>query len=151
MFTVAFAGHREVYQSSVKERLDELLEKLAAEYEELQFYVGGMGEFDSLASSSVRVMKKRHPSKDIQLVLVEPYMKQSINRDKELLNRLYDTVLIPMELAEVHYKKAITERNRWMIDEADLLIAYVHRDFGGAYSSVKYARKQGKMVINVAE
>ena len=78
-------------------------------------------------------------------------MKQSINRDKELLNRLYDTVLIPMELAEVHYKKAITERNRWMIDEADLLIAYVHRDFGGAYSSVKYARKQGKMVINVAE
>ena len=151
MFTVAFAGHREVYQSSVKERLDELLEKLAVEHKELQFYVGGMGEFDSLAASSVRMLKKRHPSKDIQLVLVEPYMKQSINRDKELLNRLYDTVLIPMELAEVHYKKAITERNRWMIDEADLLIAYVHRDFGGAYSSVKYARKQGKMVINVAE
>ena len=151
MFTVAFAGHREVYQPSVKERLDELLEKLAAEYEELQFYVGGMGEFDSLAASSVRMLKKRHPSKDIQLVLVEPYMKQSINDEGEYLHRIYDEILIPMELAGIHYKKAITERNRWMVRESNLLIVYVHRDFGGAKTMMKYAQKLGKEVINTAQ
>ena len=151
MYTVTFAGHREVYQSEAKSKLEAVLEELANQHDSLLFYVGGMGEFDNLASAAVRGLKHRHSEVDITLILVEPYMKQSINTDKELLNRLYDSVLIPMELAEIHHKKAITERNRWMVREADLLIAYVYRDFGGAYSSVKYAKKQGKEICNVAE
>ena len=34
---------------------------------------------------------------------------------------------------------------------SDCLIAYLFRDFGGAYETVKYAEKQGKPVINLAE
>lgn len=43
------------------------------------------------------------------------------------------------------------KRNRWMVDRADCLIAYLFRDYGGAYETVKYAKKQGKPVINLAE
>ena len=151
MITVAFAGHRDVFQAGVKERLTDLLEELAAKYDALTFYTGGMGEFDSLASACVRGLKHRHPKRDIRLVLVEPYMKQSINTEGEYLKMLYDEILIPAELAGIHYKKAITERNRWMVREADLLISYVYRDFGGAAAAVKYAKKLWKVSINVAE
>lgn len=38
-----------------------------------------------------------------------------------------------------------------MVDRADCLIAYLFRDFGGAYETVKYAAKQGKPITNLAE
>ena len=151
MRTITFAGHREVYQSGVSKRLDALLEYLSSDQDELVFYVGGMGEFDSLAASAVRGLKRQHSDKDIKLILVEPYMKQSINEDGENLHRLYDEIWIPAELADVHFKKAITERNRLMVRYSDVLITYLHRDFGGAYTMMKYAKKLGKEIYNVAD
>lgn len=150
MYTVTFAGHREVYQSKVRTRLAEELEKVVAEHNPILFYIGGMGDFDGMCAAEVRALKHRHPKQDIKLVLVEPYMKQSINEEGEYLHMMYDEILIPMELAGIHYKKAITERNRWMVREADLLIAYVYRDFGGAVNTIKYAQKMKKEVLNLA-
>ena len=37
-----------------------------------------------------------------------------------------------------------------LIENSDLLIAYVNKDFGGAYHTVKHAKKSGMTVINVA-
>lgn len=116
------------------------------------FYTGGMGEFDSKCSAAVRKEKRAHPEKDIKLFLVEPYMKTEINESKDYYGASFDDVLVPIELAEVHYKKAITQRNKWMIDRSDYLIAFVHRNFGGAYETMKYARRKGSIVIiNIAE
>lgn len=151
VYTVTFAGHREVYQSEVRTRLAEELEKVATKYDSILFYVGGIGDFDGMCASEVRALKRRHPKQDIKLVLVEPYMKQSINEEGEYLHMMYDEILIPMELAGIHYKKAITERNRWMIRESDLLVAYVYREFGGAYATLKFARKLGKECLNLAD
>ena len=151
VYTVTFAGHREVYQSGVKDRLDAILNELVQTHQHLLFYVGGMGDYDKMCASAVRELKRRNPNNEIQLVLVEPYMKQSINEEGEYLHMMYDEILIPMELAGIHYKKAITERNRWMVRESNLLIAYVHRDFGGARTMMKYAQKLGKEVINTAQ
>lgn len=151
MRTITFAGHREVYQSDVSARLNAVLDKISETENELIFYVGGMGEFDSLAASAVRRMRKQHPEKSIKLILVEPYMKQSINADREFIHGLYDDIWVPIELAEVHYKKAITERNKLMVRESDVLVCYVHRDFGGAHTMMKYARKLEKEIYNVAD
>lgn len=63
---------------------------------------------------------------------------------------MYDEVIVPMELAGVHYKSAITKRNRWMVDASQVLIAFVYRDHGGAYSTLRYAQKKNLQVINLA-
>ena len=79
-------------------------------------------------------------------------MKNELNDNKEYYEASFDDVVIPMELAEVHYKSAITQRNRWMIDRSDYLIAFVYRNFGGAYETMKYAKKkEGIVIINLAE
>ncbi len=61
---------------------------------------------------------------------------------------MYDSVIIPNEISEAHPKNAISLRNRWMIENSDLVIAYVNRKGGGAYKAIEYANKINKQVIN---
>lgn len=109
-----------------------------------------MGEFDKMCSAAVRTAKRRHPELDIKLMVVLPYMMAKVNTDKDLYEKLYDDIIIPMELFGTHYKSAITKRNRWIVDQSDFLIAYVYRDFGGAYSTLRYAYRRKKEIINLA-
>ena len=152
MKTCTFAGHREVFASGTESDIESAIETILASDTHYIFYTGGMGEFDSKCSAAVRRAKRNHPEKNIKLFLVEPYMKTEINECKDYYEWSFDDVLIPIELADIHYKNAIKQRNKWMVDRSDYLIAYVLRDFGGAYETLKYARKKGGIVIiNLAE
>ncbi len=150
MTTCTFAGHREVYQSGIAARLEAEIEKLLQTDYEFTFLTGGMGQFDDMGASAVRAAKYRHPEKHITLALVLPYMSNRLNTDKAYYQQSFDQIIIPEELDDAHYKAAIQIRNRWMVDRADTVIAYICRDFGGALATVRYAQKQGKPVINLA-
>lgn len=151
MITCTFAGHREFYGSKIRDLVDETIESILKKDDTFLFYSGDMGDFDKLCASVVRAAKKRHPNLHITLVAVLPYMMNKVNTNKEYYEEYFDDVLIPAELSGVHYKSAISKRNRWIMQRSDCLIAYVHRDFGGAFSTVKYAHKLNKPVINLAE
>ena len=58
-------------------------------------------------------------------------------------------IIIPTELADVHYKSVITKRNRWMISQSDLVIVYSIRNYGGAYYALKYAHSNNKSIITL--
>ncbi len=151
MISCTFAGHREVYGRNVKSSIELAIESILKKDSSFIFYSGDMGEFDKMCSSVVRTAKRQHPELDIKLVVVLPYMMTKVNTDKELYARLFDEIVIPIELAEAHYKSAITKRNRWIVDKSDCLIAYVYRNYGGAYTTMKYAYRTKKEVINLAE
>ena len=147
-----FAGHRQVFAMDLPEKLDTAIEDILATDAEFSFYTGGMGEFDNLCSAAVRRAKRRHPELHIQLLLVLPYMRQDINTNKSFYEDSYDGILVPTELMGVHYKGAIKQRNQWMLDHSDVLLAYIYRDFGGAYEALQYARKRPNLsIINFAE
>ena len=151
MTTCTFAGHREVYQADVGKALDAAISSILGNGDDsYTFLVGGMGDFDGLCAGAVRAAKRRHPDKQITLALVEPYMKQEINTGKDYYEMIFDDVIIPIELADVHYKAAITKRNRWMVDASQVLIAFVYRDHGGAYTTLRYAQKKNLQIINLA-
>ena len=78
-------------------------------------------------------------------------MLSSLNRDKDFYQVMYDDIIIPQELMGCHYKKAITLRNCWMINQSDYVIAFTIRDFGGAYNAVKYAEKANKKIISISD
>lgn len=151
MITCVFSGHRKVYQSGIEARLDGEIEKLLQTDNEFLFLNGGMGQFDGMGAGAVRAAKRRHPEKRITLALVLPYMSNRLNTDKAYYQFYYDQIIIPEELNDAYYKAAIRLRNRWMVDRSDTVIAYVCRDFGGALATVRYAQKQGKPIINLAE
>ena len=151
MTVCTFAGHREVYQANISEMLDEAISKIINTDDSFRFLVGGMGEFDGMCSSAVRRAKRKYPNKEIRLELVLPYLTHELNENKLYYETSFNDVVIPIELAGVHYKSAITKRNRWMVEQSDWLIAFVYRDFGGAYTTLRYAEKKGLQIINLAK
>lgn len=152
MHVCTFVGHSFVFSATVENRLKDEIEAYLADIDEASFYIGGRGEFDRMAAATVRAARAQHKDKKIQLYLIEPYFHAGLNRDKEYNEKMYDGIIIPQELLSVYPKAAIQKRNRWMCDQAELLIAFVCRNFGGAYETLKYARRKGNVrIINLAE
>lgn len=150
MTVCTFAGHREVYQANIAEKLDEAISIIVETDDCFRFLVGGMGNFDGMCASAIRRAKRRYPNKQISLELVLPYLTQELIENKQFYETSYDDVIVPIELAGVHYKSAITKRNRWMIERSDWLVAFVYREFGGAYTTLRYAEKKGLQIVNLA-
>ena len=150
MVSCTFAGHREIFERDIERQIKIAIEGILPEDNTFVFYSGDMGEFDKKCSSAVRSIKRCHPELDISLVAVLPYMMNRINTNRDYYEAYFDDILIPAELADVHYKAAISRRNQWLVDHSDYLIAYVYRDFGGAYTTLNYAARHGKENINLA-
>lgn len=138
-------GHRNVFEN-ISSKLDNAVEEAIAQGCEI-FYTGAMGDFDSLFSSAVRSAKKVYPH--IKLIGVKPYLTNDINTDKDYYTALYDDIIIPDELAGIHPKAAIKARNRWMIDNSDIVLIYTVRNFGGAYEAKRFAERNGKRLIKI--
>lgn len=145
MTTCTFAGHREIFDLD-ESRVVEILERLLKVEQETTCYVGGKGKFDVLCANAVRALKRRHPD---TLILTLPYMEQRINTNKEYYESSFDEILIPMELSGIHCNRAIIACNRWMADRADCLIVMVRRNYGGAYQTLKYAKRHRKQIFHV--
>ena len=112
------------------------------------FYTGAMGDFDKLFSSAVRKEKLTYPY--IKLICVKPYMTADINKNKDYYEALYDDVIVPEEINGIHYKSAIKARNQWMVENSDIIISYVVRDYGGSYTANCYAEKHGREIIDIS-
>lgn len=138
-------GHRDVFED-ISEKLNTSV-VMAIENGCDTFITGGDGEFDKLFASAVRRAKEKHPY--ITLELIKPYFSNNWNTQQEYFTSLYDAIVVPDELANIHFKRVITHRNRWMVDKSDIIIAYVRRWFGGAYTAVQYAQKQEKQIFYI--
>ena len=113
----------------------------------MEFYIGRNGEFDEFAASVIKRVRKDVDLSNTALILVLPYNSAKI----EDYEKYYDEITIPDVLWNLHPKGAIKKKNEWMVEQADLVIGYVEREEGGAYTALKYAKKLEKEVINLAE
>ena len=139
---VTFCGHREIAQTTeVEEWLQTVIHSLI-EQGATTFYLGGYGAFDGLAASVLRKEKKNHPW--IELILVLAYL----NGRQDAVG--YDGSVYP-ELEKIPRRFAILHRNRWMVQSADVVVAYVLHDWGGAATTLRYAKQKRKRIISYSE
>lgn len=147
VWNVALFGHREFRAHGMVEKgLFMILQKLLYEKEYVEIYIGRNGEFDIFAASIVKKAQNTFGRERIGMTLVLPYSEKNI----EYYEQYYDSVIIPACVGQTHPKGAITKRNKWMVEESDLVICYVEREQGGAYIALKYAQKLEKEIINLA-
>lgn len=139
---VTFCGHREVQEpEKVRKWLYETVSGLIREGADV-FYLGGYGGFDRIALSVVNKAKETHPG--LRAVLVLPYLDRSMDLDA------YDGSIYP-PLEKVPRRFAISRRNRWMVDQADVVVAYVIHEWGGAATTLRYAEAKKKTIIRFPE
>ena len=139
---VTFCGHRRISDpSSVVNSLKKVVTDLISEGA-TEFYLGGYGEFDAFAARIVFEMKATHPG--ITSTLILAYLNQNFD------SNYYDGTVYP-PLEAVPKKFAIARRNEWMVDQADVIVAYVTHDFGGAVAMLRYAKRKKKLIISLAQ
>ena len=51
-------------------------------------------------------------------------------------------MIIYPELDNVPLRFAISKRNKWMVEQADIVIAYITHTYGGAYATYRHAKKE---------
>ncbi len=146
---IAFCGHRDFSKTEEYER------KIIAFFEEkigdktAEMYLGGYGGFDEFAYECCNKYKRSHPN--IRIVFVTPYMTLEYQRNHlEYQKMRYDYILYP-EIENRPSRFAIIYRNKYMVDKADYVVAYVKHNRGGAYKSYEHAKRKGKEIFNLAD
>lgn len=148
---ISFIGHALVCsKSDVEEIVKECILANITDNEPVVCYLGGRGDFDEICASACRKLKRKHPF--IELVYVTPYLNLSEQaKIKEMMRwGLYNSSIYPLN-GKTPPRFAILKRNEWMMINADIVIAYVKRNYGGAHTALSVAKRKGKRIINIAE
>ncbi|MDE7079396.1 MAG: hypothetical protein K2O95_04690 [Clostridia bacterium] len=141
---ITFCGHSKLTDcDGISEKVFEVLKNIKSD-KEVYFYLGGYGSFDALAAICCKRYKEIY--KNAKLFFITPYLDDVYLKNREC--SVYDETIYP-EIENVPLKFAISKRNKWMVDNSDLLIAYVNFSWGGAVKTLEYAHRKNKAYINL--
>ena len=140
---VVFCGHSNYIQSAQDE--DKIFNILEVEVGDApcEIFLGGYGSFDDFALCCAKKFKQSHPN--TRLALITPYLE---NSKAAYDNAGFDSIIYP-SLERVPPKYAISHRNKWMIEQADVVIACISRQYGGAYAMYLDAKRKAKKIYNL--
>ena len=139
--TCAFTGHRSFYDGFSPRKLQREIKKLILAGVDT-FYNGMAMGFDLLAAEKTLELKKKYPH--IRLILCIPCYgqeKRFSEKDKGRYASIYKKADERVVLSEEYYRGCMQNRNRYMVERADVLIAYCIKDEGGAAYTVKCFEK----------
>ena len=152
LYTVSFFGHRIIEDFNRAEaKAEALIRNLILQKEYVEFLVGRGGDFDQIVSSAVKRLQRRIRDDNSALVWVLPYPTAELRNHEESFSAYYDKIEICDAAQNSYPKRAYQIRNRQMVDRSDLVVFCVEHNSGGAYQTMRYAQKQGKQIINLAE
>ena len=63
----------------------------------------------------------------------------------------FTNTILPDSIETVPKRFAISYRNKWMVEQSDIVVTYVTRSFGSAAQFKASAQRQGKTVIELSE
>lgn len=149
-YTVSFFGHRYIENAlEIERRLEQLTQTLLRNKEYVEFLVGRDGEFDQIVSSSIRRCKREYGCDNSAHIWVLPYLTAEFRDNEDSFRDYYDEIEVCEAAAGGHYKNAHQTRNRAMVDRSDLVVFCIQHKSGGAWQTMKYAKKQGISYINI--
>ncbi len=151
MKTCFFTGHRDV-PYTIQRYLDEAVDRVIREYGVECFIVGYKGAFDQLAISSIQKSILKYPERGILAYV----MLSGLEFGKGILvPHYFDGRYTPYDY-DTGYDVASMERTSMLtLEQADYLIAYVHRRSDVAYRVYRQAKRNENdgylKIFNLAE
>ena len=152
--SACFTGHRDIRAASeehIREKLVTLLQDLIGKgYTD--FYNGGALGFDLLSAEAVLELREKYPQIKLHFIMpcnnqTRGWREESIIRYQSIRERADEVKC----LSSVYYDGCMQARNRYMVDNSELCIAYLERATGGSAYTARYAEKNGVTVINIAD
>ena len=140
--TVTFFGHKDTpkeIEPTLRTTLVDLIENHGA----TEFYVGNNGNFDTMVRRQFENLSQAYP---ITYNVVLAYLPTKKSEYDDYTNTIY-----PEGIETAPKRFAISWRNKWMIEQSDVVVTYVTHTYGGAAQFKAMAQRQGKMVIELSE
>ncbi len=145
-----FTGHRIIPPEDMSVLCQWLIETI----EELishgitRFFSGGAIGFDMLAAEAVLFLKEKYP--DISLHIIVPCENQDVkwsDTNKKRYCRIKSRADEVKCLSPVYYNGCMQVRNRYMVDNSSVCVAYLTKSTGGTAATVKYAKSENLRCI----
>ena len=140
--TVTFFGHKDT-PKEIEPTLRTTLVDLIENHDATKFYVGNNGNFDTMVRRQLENLSQTYPI-TYNIVLAYLPTKKSEYDD-------YTNTILPEGIETAPKRFAISYRNKWMIQQSDVVVTYVTHSFGGAAQFKEMAEKQGKTLIELIE
>lgn len=148
--TCCFTGHRVIparVLPALAGELEQTLRRLIGEWVRY-FGAGGALGFDTLAAETVLRLKGEYP--DVRLILVLPCRDQTrgwkeadVRRYRDIASRA-DKVVYTAE----HYSPGcMHRRNRHLVENSSVCVAWCTRETGGSAYTAAYARQRGLRLV----
>ena len=135
-----FFGHKDTpkeIEPTLRSTLIDLIENKNVNV----FYVGNNGSFDTMVRRQLEDLSQTYT---ITYHVVLAYLPTEKNKYDNLTNTIY-----PEGLETVPKRFAIPWRNKWMIQQSDVVVTYVTRNFGGAAQFKALAERLQKIVVSL--
>ena len=136
-----FTGHRDLGEDFSKSLLKKTIEGLIKEGVE-NFYNGMAIGFDLISAECVLSLRRKYPQ--VKLIACVPCYGQEkyfSDADKKryvkILKKANETVI----LADHYYQGCMQNRDKYMVEHAEVMIAYCKKTTGGAAYTVKLFQK----------
>ncbi len=146
---VAFTGHRVLtgydFDYALLDRVILNLLKEGAD----EFYCGMALGFDMAAAESLLQYRNDFGFK---LVACLPYPGQNetfSEKNKERHQNILERCDEVISVSEYYYNGCMFARDRYLVDNCDVLVSFLRRKSGGTFYTVNYAKQKGVNVIEL--
>ncbi len=148
-----FTGHRRIPHGRLAEIRERVSEEIMLAYDlgYRRFLCGGALGFDTLCATEI--LRLRRIYHDMKLILVFPCLGQDAKwkeSDREIYKRIYDECDECYCMGREYTPSCMHKRNRAMVEESSLVIAYLENSKSGTAYTYNYARELGVKTINIA-
>lgn len=150
--TCCFTGHRAIPPHMAEHICDEAYKAIKTLIEQgvNTFICGGAVGFDQICGVTVLKLKETYP--DISLIMAIPHRDQAKyfgDSEKHIYQHLLENSSENVYVCENYSRSCFHMRNRYMVDNAQHVIAYCVMEKGGTFSTVEYARSKNRNIIFV--
>lgn len=143
----AFTGHRRMRDDLDMQLLEKSIRYLIEECGVNVFYNGMARGFDLIAARTVIELKKTYR---VRLIACIPCKGQersySAAEQAEYADILENCDEVRI-LSEQYYGGCMLRRDRYMVENADVILAYLREESGGTFYTVSYARQKEKHLM----
>ena len=145
----AFTGHRHLSGYDFDELLLQRVVSNLVKTGVKRFLCGMAIGFDLKAAQTVLVLKEKY---DIELVACLPCPNQAEMYSAKnkllygaILERCDEVVVVEKE----YTRGCMLNRDRYLVDNSDLIVCFLRKRSGGTYYTVNYAKKKNKKIIEI--
>lgn len=161
-FRICFSGHRpnklggyddNDFTRAVRTVLKQTIDSLIQKHIEVQFISGmavGVDIWSAVAVLEARLTKPEQVTLQLAIPFVGQYANWPLSSQRQYLDiyRQADSIHYVDEEGYAAWK--LLNRNKWMVDNSDMVVAVWNGDEdGGTAHCIKYAQRKGKEIINL--